>query len=103
MSHQWQTEFGRNCPKRAYHNKEWAAKMREIGLQPTATGEVGGKETGASMTHYILDDGPYQRAYRKLRSQGFHLNWQSAPEVPDARKKLASKTKYTCPCGLNMW
>ena len=42
--------------------------MKEIGLQPSTTGEPGGKETGQSVTHYILPGGPYATAYAKLRS-----------------------------------
>jgi hypothetical protein len=52
----------------------------EIGLQPSTTGAPGGKETGQSVTHYIVDGGPYARAYAKLKGRGFQLHWQSAPE-----------------------
>ena len=45
---------------------EWAAKMKEIGLQPSTTGEPGGKETGQSVTHYIIPGGEY--APRPTRS-----------------------------------
>ena len=41
----------------ALYDRQWAAKMREIGLQPSSTGEEGGKETGQSMSHYIIPDG----------------------------------------------
>jgi hypothetical protein len=65
---------------------------------------VGGKETGASMSHYILPDGPFFTAYAKLQTTGFELHWQSTPETPQAKIKRESKTKYQCPgCGLNAW
>lgn len=57
MGHLWQEEFG-TPPRRGYHNREWAAKMKEIGLQPSSTGEPGGKEIGQNMTHYIIKGGP---------------------------------------------
>jgi hypothetical protein len=41
-------------PRRSYHDRQWAATMKEIGLRPSTTGEPGGKETGQSVTHYIL-------------------------------------------------
>jgi hypothetical protein len=103
MTHVWQQTWGRP-PRRAYHDRQWAAKMKEIGLQPSTTGELGGKETGQSVTHYILAAGSYAKAYAKLKARGFRLHWQSAPAAEGARAKKASKTKYTCPeCGQNAW
>ena len=103
MAHVWQQVHGRP-PRRAYHDKQWAAKMREIGLQPSTTGAPGGKETGQSVTHYIIDGGAYDLAFAKLAATGFRLNWQSLPLSEDRKKKAASKTKYTCEaCGTNAW
>jgi SprT-like family len=45
MTHVWQHAFGKPSAC-GYHNREWAAKMKTIGLQPSSTGMVGGKETG---------------------------------------------------------
>jgi hypothetical protein len=104
MAHVWQQTHG-TPPRRCYHDKEWAAKMKEIGLQPSTTGERGGKETGQSVTHYLIPGGPFARAYAKLAATGFQLNWQSVPfDGGERKKKAASKTKYTCPtCGSNAW
>jgi len=103
MVHVWQQTHGK-APRTAYHDRQWAAKMKEVGLQPSTTGEPGGKETGQSVTHYIIPDGPYARAYAKLASTGCRLNWQSLPFSAERKKKAASKTKYTCPtCGTNAW
>jgi len=78
--------------------------MKEIGLQPTTTGEPGGKETGQSVTHYIIPGGAYAMAYATLKAKGFQLHWQSAPAGKEAKAKMASKTKFTCPeCGQNAW
>lgn len=103
MTHVWQQALG-NPPRRAYHDREWAAKMKEIGLQPSDTGQVGGKETGQHMTHYIVAGGAFANAYTALKARGFRLNWQSAPASAQAKAKRASKTKFTCPdCGQNAW
>ena len=103
MAHVWQQSHG-TPPRRSYHDREWAQKMKEIGLQPSTTGEPGGKETGQSVTHYILPAGPYARAYARLKGTGFQLHWQSAPQGKQAKAKKASETKYTCPdCGQNAW
>jgi hypothetical protein len=70
MAHVWQQTHGKPKSNR-YHERQWAAKMKEIGLQPTDTGEPGGKETGQSVTHYVIAGGPYVRAYAKLAATGW--------------------------------
>ena len=45
MVHLWQAHFG-DVSRGGYHNAEWAAKMEEIGLMPSETGEPGGKNVG---------------------------------------------------------
>jgi SprT-like family len=101
MVHVWQETHGEPS-RRGYHNRQWAVKMREVGLQPTSTGEAGGMETGQAVTHYIIPEGRYAKAYAMLASSGFALHWQSAPAVGSAKK--SSKNKLTCPeCGQNAW
>lgn len=56
MVHVWQQTFGK-VPRRAYHDKQWAQKMKAIGLYPSTTGEPGGKETGQSVTHTSFQRG----------------------------------------------
>jgi SprT-like family len=102
MVHCWQKEFG-TPSRRLYHNKEWAAKMKALGLQPSSTGAVGGKETGQSVTHYIVPGGAFAAAYDKLQVTGFKLHWQSAP-IGNNSKTPTNKTKFTCAvCGANAW
>ncbi len=106
MVHLWQHHFG--TPSRTgYHNKEWAAKMREIGLIPTDSGEPGGKETGQSITHYLEAGGSFERACSAFLATGTAILYQDrAREGEEATRKTkaASKTKYTCPtCGVNAW
>ena len=99
MVHVWQEMYGH--PSGHYHNREWAQRMKEIGLYPSQTGEPGGKETGQSVSHYILPNGPYAQAYAKLSTRGFELHWQSKAGT---HRGIESKTKYTCTtCGLNAW
>ncbi len=103
MVHVWQQTYGK-IPRRAYHDKQWAEKMKAVGLYPSTTGEPGGKETGQSVTHYIIEGGSYDNAYAKFAATGFQLNWQSQPFGIERKKKTASKTKYTCgTCGTNAW
>jgi SprT-like family protein len=103
MVHLWQHAHGRPGA-RGYHNKEWAAKMKAIGLQPSSTGMVGGKETGQKMIDYIIPNAPFATAYAKLAATGWKLNLQSAHRPGAKGGTNSSKTKFTCPaCGQNAW
>ena len=102
MVHAWQHDCGTPAA-RGYHNKEWAAKMKSIGLMPSNTGMVGGKETGARMSDYIIPGGAFSQAYAKLAAVGWKLNLQSAPRQ-GPKGTANSKTKFTCQgCGQNAW
>jgi predicted SprT family Zn-dependent metalloprotease len=101
--HVWQYTHG-TPSRRGYHDREWAAKMREIGLHPSHTGLLGGRQTGQRMDHYIVAGGAYDMDYDRLAHAGFVLHWESPQHDPQRAAKRASKTKYTCPaCGLNAW
>ena len=101
MCHVWQQTYGEPS-RRGYHNRQWAGKMREVGLQPTSTGESGGKETGQAVTHFVIPDGRYSKAYARLAETGFALHWQSIQAIGGG--KITSKNKFTCPeCGQNAW
>jgi len=105
MVHLWQHHYGKP-PRKGYHDKQWAVKMREVGLIPSATGELGGKETGQQMTHVIDETGRiFQSATKLLLEHPTILYHDRSSENDKTRKKkAASKTKYTCPeCGLNAW
>ena len=103
MVHVWQQACG-TPPRRSYHDRQWAAKMKEIGLQPTSTGAAGGRETGQRMTHLIIPGAAYAKAYAKLKDKGFVLPWQSTYHSAGASAQTASKTKFTCPaCQQNAW
>ena len=118
MVHLEQNKFGKPG-RRGYHNKEWAAKMEQIGLMPTNTGEPDGKRTGQQMTHFIITGGPFDLVTQQLLATGFQLTWQSADRrvlsLPGSGKRVGSqrisrdrqtrnKTRYCCfQCGLNAW
>jgi hypothetical protein len=94
MAHIWQQAHG-TPPRRSHHDCGWAGKMKEIGLQPSATGEPGGRETSQSMSHYILPEGAYAKAYAELKASGFRLHRESAPDGKQGgarAKQAASKT-----------
>jgi ribosomal protein S27AE len=103
MCHLWQAHFGKPS-RNAYHNKEWAEKMKSIGLIPSATGQPDGKQTGQSMTHYIAPGGPFERETSLLLETGFRLRWQSRGRSSEGKATNKYKAKYTCPsCGQNAW
>jgi predicted SprT family Zn-dependent metalloprotease len=106
MAHLWQHHHGK--PSRtSYHNREWAERMRGLGLNPSSTGQPGGKETGQKVSHYIAEKGAFATECAALIAGGFALPyvelWNDGDESK-RKKKAASKTKYTCPdCGNNAW
>lgn len=113
MAHQWQRHEGQPGRGR-YHNREWAEKMKAIGLQPSDTGVEGGKETGETLGHYIIPGGPFDVAAGKLLGKGFALTWKDAPELSDpatgeseaepATPKSGKRVRYCCPrCDLKAW
>ncbi len=121
MVHLQQHQFGKPG-KGAYHNKEWGRLMRQVGLIPSSTARPGGDEIGRAVSHYIEEDGVFQRVCQELLGSGFVIPWHmitasgandddedndhegSDDDHNTARKKRASKTKYSCPeCRLNAW
>lgn len=100
MVHHWQDVFGK--PGRGnYHNEEWATKMFEIGLMASSTGKEFGKQTGQSMSHYILTGDKFDVCCDELLARGACLDYNSR-ENPKNPKK--NKTKYQCPCcETNVW
>lgn len=104
MCHLQQHHFGK--PSRsAYHNREWADMMIAIGLTPSDTGQPKGKQTGQRVSHYIAENGLFDRVADALLADGFTIPWQAINrDELLARKKAASKTKYTCiGCSTNAW
>jgi len=120
MVHLWQQHFDRPS-RRGYHNKRWASKMVEIGLVPSSTGKPGGRPTGYRVSHFIRENGPFDRACRAYLASAQTTLFQDRaywcveidegqdPATPQTRspdadrerhereRKAASKTRFRCP------
>lgn len=118
MVHLWQHHHG--TPGRGrYHNREWADKMKVVGLQPTDTGEEGGKETGDSVHHLVVPDGSFERLTKSIIAKGFAIRWKERPRIAPAgaeeaaesattakEKKSGKRIRYLCShddCGQKAW
>ncbi|OJY95732.1 MAG: hypothetical protein BGP25_15815 [Lysobacterales bacterium 63-13] len=58
-----------------YHCKEWGQAMETIGLVPSHNGKPGGKKYGYKMSHYVQEDGPFDRSATVLLEKGWALTW----------------------------
>ena len=113
MAHLWQHHCGKPGRGR-YHNREWAERMKAIGLHPSSTGKEGGQETGDSVGHFIVPGGPFEVAAHELLMRGFAITWTEKPaedaeppiegaegsgQEPTTPKepKSGKRVKYTCP------
>jgi len=103
MVHVQQAYFG-TPSRQCYHNKQWASMMEAVGLMPSSTGEPGGDRVGQHMSHYIIEEGPFDQACKALLQNGFKLSWADKFGNNDRPEKPAGRIKYTCEdCGLNAW
>lgn len=75
MVHQWQSHFGK-WSRSGYHNKQWAAKMEEIGLVPSSTGEENGARTGFKMSAYPDPNGKFTKVVTDLLTTEFTVSWR---------------------------
>ena len=102
MVHQQQQELGKP-PKNVYHNRQWAAMMKEVGLHPSDTGKVGGAETGRYVSHYVIADGPFDMAFDAFEKQQKLSLFGDLPN-PIVKKTRTSKFKFYCPdCDQVCW
>ncbi len=124
MCHLWQWDFG-SPSRNGYHNREWAAKMKSVGLIPSHNGQPDGKQTGQTMTHYIEKGGRYEKAFAQMPKK--HLlpftsldgevmksmiegkgtksgKGERKNRLHKLRPPSRNKTKYSCPsCKANVW
>ena len=113
MCHHYQYNFGVKKGRRSpYHNLEYARIMERVGLICSNTGQIGGKQTGIQMTHYILEKGKFEkltlRAPQSLKTP-FTLNKnvfrrEESDQRDDKIKAQKQKIKYECPlCNTKVW
>jgi hypothetical protein len=96
--HLWQNCYA--TPGRSgYHNRQWAEKMKTIGLHPSNTGRPGGKELGDRMSHYIIEDGPFKRAAVDLVKSGFQIEWREPERQRDALVEVGGNGSKIAPRG----
>jgi hypothetical protein len=96
-----------------YFNRCWADKMKELGLIPSASNEVGGRETGQKLRHFIEAGGAFDRACSAFLSdneavlyqdRSFSVRAGDVDAVGARTTKAKSKTRFTCfRTGLNAW
>lgn len=124
MCHAWQFHYGKPS-YRGYHNKQWAAKMIELGLMPSDTGKPGGKTTGFAMADYPIKKGRFLQVseelinnevfaglYYQVNPAIFQHVDESLPLSGQIKDLVAadlpppkpnkSKVKYRCSCS-NVW
>lgn len=103
MVHLWQECYG-NPSRKGYHNKQWAEKMKQIGLYPSSTGSKGGKETGQSCSHYIIDNGCYEKAFVTIDKADLIPLTTIQYLESEKKKKRNDKLKYSCiSCDSAVW
>ena len=78
--------------------------MKEVGLQPSHTGEPGGREIGKKMADYPIPAGVFELAFEAM-PQELLLPLVALPDFEQKKKqKKKNKIKYTCPeCQSNVW
>jgi hypothetical protein len=111
--HLWQHDNGK--PGRGgYHNKQWADKCREVGLEPKDLKT--GKDTGDSITTTLVESGRAEQCIAEM-PEDVILPWMADPmQVPEQqppgtpppqgeeKPKKKGRAKYSCPvCFLNAW
>ncbi|MGX9985847.1 SprT-like domain-containing protein [Soonwooa purpurea] len=106
MCHLWQFEHGMYQSTEGYHNVEFANKMQSIGLDVSSTGMAGGQRTGFQMSDFIIEDGPFEKAFKKFQEsdEKEFMNICNLESFQDVRPKYNRlKAKYSCNCGTNIW
>lgn len=103
MCHLEHHEHGEHLSKKGYHNKEWGGMMKAVGLYPSSTGLKDGPETGFRMTHYIVEDGLFERSFKDM-PQSFLLPWKGTNELSKSTPVQKKRAKYHCAaCDFNVF
>jgi hypothetical protein len=93
LVHQYQAHHGKPGRGR-YHNREWGQLMRERGLEPSSTGQPGGKTLGDHMAHYIVEDGPFDQVCGDLLSREYRLAWFDRFPPSSAARLVGMKHRF---------
>ena len=80
--------------RNGYHSRCWSNKMEAIGLMPSSTGAAGGKKTGQRVSHYIIDGGRFDTAFKEIPKE-FLLPW-SCSDLELVKKQVQKRSKYVC-------
>lgn len=104
MTHLEQQHFGKPG-KNGHHNKEWGDLMDRVGLTPRGVGKCEGKRTGRTISHDILEGGPFDLEVKAMIEEGIDLSYiANSFNVVKEKKRDRSKVKHTCPdCDANVW
>lgn len=103
MCHVWQYQFG-TFSKGGYHNKEWASKMKEVGLKPYNT-KAPEKETGYTLNHTPIEGGKAEALTGELLKDGWGFRIRAALDITvqgvqhkqeEKRRRQTRKHKYQC-------
>ena len=106
-----------------YCDRHWAREMARIGLQPSSTGEPGGRKTGYNIGDYVIEGGPFDLLAREMLIAGEDLAWHDSrssvaeelgPSMAAGSKgsggrrhgkhRRQTRAKFTCPkCALNAY
>lgn len=98
MVHCWQQFYG--LPgKGAYHNAQWAKKMEELGLMPSSTGEPGGARRGVCVSHYVLEGGAFERAFKAMPEEIWLALVPLADEPERKERAVRRDGKLAWACG----
>ncbi len=121
MAHLWQHMFG-TPPRKGYHDREWALKMKELGLTPIDPSTGKERMSAPNLKHRIEAGGAYDQAFAAMPPE-YLFPWQcDEAEMPrrakgaakvagddeegeegEGKAKSKNKVKYTCPCAVNVW
>ncbi len=102
MAHHWQQVHGK--PGRGgYHNRQWAEKMRALGLEPVSYDKGAKNGTGQKVSHAIVEGGPFAVAFDAMPEAIRSLPYACRSE-DNAKPKRTDKVKYLCPkCETKVW
>lgn len=90
MMHMSQHMDGTNG-RRGYHNLAFSARMKEIGLLTTATGEIGGAPIGYRVTQIVIEGGAFDRLTRGMLVDDYNIPWLEVPEAKSGAEAQGGK------------